>query len=74
MTSGLILPGDPEYLRKPHGFVFVDGREVAQTLQCVHCGKHWIPIRGSGIKRGFCQKCMGPLCGSASCLRRGHKT
>jgi hypothetical protein len=36
--------------------------EVA-TLQCCHCGKHWAPRPGSGIIRGFCTRCMGPVCG-----------
>ncbi len=33
------------------------------TLQCVHCQKHWVPEPGSGRMRGFCQNCMGPICG-----------
>jgi hypothetical protein len=33
------------------------------TLQCVHCGGHWVPQSGSGRVRGFCQRCMGPICG-----------
>lgn len=36
--------------------------EVA-TIQCVHCGKHWIPQRGSGNVRGFCMNCNGYVCG-----------
>ena len=36
--------------------------EVA-TLQCVHCGGHWIPTPGSGRVRGFCQNCYGFVCG-----------
>lgn len=35
----------------------------AQTLQCVHCGGHWIPQPGSGRLRGFCMRCNGPICG-----------
>lgn len=35
----------------------------AKTLQCVHCGGHWIPRPGSGILRGFCMNCSGPICG-----------
>jgi hypothetical protein len=43
--------------------------EVA-TLQCVHCGKHWVPRPGSGITRGTCLNCMGPICGPdcATCV------
>lgn len=35
----------------------------AATLQCVHCGGHWVPRKGSGIVRGFCLNCNGPICG-----------
>ncbi len=35
------------------------------TIQCVHCGGHWIPVNGSGKVRGFCTKCNGPFCGPA---------
>jgi hypothetical protein len=40
------------------------------TLQCVHCGGHWVPQPGSGRVRGFCQNCMGPVCGPgcAACV------
>ena len=55
-------------IRSPHGAILVDGQHVADTLQCVHCGAHWIPRKGSGIIRGFCKKCMGPICGP-SCSR-----
>ncbi len=33
------------------------------TLQCVHCGGHFQPRPGSGIERGFCMNCNGPVCG-----------
>jgi len=49
--------------RKAKGTLFVDGHEVANTLQCVHCGHHWVSLKGSGRKRGFCLNCMGPVCG-----------
>lgn len=33
------------------------------TARCCHCGGHF-PIRpGSGHVRGWCQNCMGPVCG-----------
>lgn len=40
------------------------------TLRCVHCGGHWAPRPGSGTVRGFCQNCMGPVCGPgcAACI------
>lgn len=42
----------------------------AKTLQCVHCGGHWIPRPGSGTVRGFCMNCNGPICGPgcAACI------
>lgn len=36
--------------------------EVA-TIQCVHCGRHWVPSPGSGRTRGFCMNCSGYICG-----------
>ena len=33
------------------------------TLQCCHCGKHWIPRPGSGVERGYCYRCNGYVCG-----------
>lgn len=49
---------------KPAGTiqVFGDKSLQADTLQCVHCGVHWVVVRGSGRRRGFCMKCMGPTC------------
>jgi hypothetical protein len=40
------------------------------TLQCCHCGGHWIPQPGSGRVRGFCQNCNGFVCGPgcAACV------
>jgi len=34
-----------------------------RTVQCVHCGGHFIPEPGSGRVRGFCFQCAGPICG-----------
>ncbi len=33
------------------------------TIQCVHCGMHWVSQPGSGKTRGFCMRCNGPVCG-----------
>lgn len=52
------------------GFILDGQNVIASTRQCVHCGMHWVPQTGSGIRRGFCIKCMGPLCGKWECLRR----
>jgi len=58
---------DAQFERKPGGHILVDGVEVAQTLQCCHCGGHWVSRRGSGIIRGFCVRCMKPTCGGIRC-------
>lgn len=48
-----------------------DGPVVERdTLQCVHCGGHWIVVVGSGRKRGWCKHCQGPLCGKRQCMER----
>ncbi len=47
-----------KYERKQHGAFIVDGREVGTTLQCPHCGGHFLSIKGSGIRRTFCLRCM----------------
>lgn len=35
--------------------------------QCVHCQYTWKYKPGSGILRGFCQKCNGVTCGRTAC-------
>lgn len=53
-------------MKRPYreaGAVLIDGVQVTSTLQCVHCNAHWDVQPGSGIVRGFCLKCMGPVCG-----------
>lgn len=43
--------------------------QVADTLQCVHlCQQHWIVTPGSGIERGWCSYCNGPVCGQEACM------
>lgn len=42
---------------------FAGGEHTVATLQCVHCGGHWVPKPGSGEKRGFCTNCAGYVCG-----------
>jgi hypothetical protein len=60
--------GDAEHVAKPDGVIFVNGQEVASTLMCCHCGTHYIPRKGSGIRRGFCLKCMQVTCGNPLCV------
>jgi hypothetical protein len=69
----LILDGlkkfEAEVAKKPSGAIIIDGMHVADTVRCVHCGHHWIPIAGSGITRGWCHHCGGALCGSKECFQ-----
>lgn len=56
-----------ESVRKPSGTILFDSGQCADTVQCVHCHRHWVVIRGSGRKRGFCMNCGGVTCGSDKC-------
>ena len=39
-----------------------------KTIQCVHCGGHFSPVKNNGYpKGGFCWRCNGPICGP-NCL------
>lgn len=42
---------------------------VLGTIQCGHCGCHWVPQPGSGKVRGICGKCHQPVC-SRECGER----
>lgn len=55
---------------RPSGFIFLDGQQVADTVQCVHCGGHFIMRKGSGTERGWCRNCNGMVCGRkcAKCI------
>jgi hypothetical protein len=66
------MPSTPQAsVLRPHSLIIVtsgDGKEtVTDCLQCVHCQKVMRVVRGSGRKRGFCFKCMGPTCGTEAC-------
>jgi hypothetical protein len=58
---------------RPHGTLITfdcDGPEQEHdTVQCCHCGRHWIFVAGSGKKRGFCVQCNGITCGNPVCDR-----
>lgn len=56
-----------ESVDKAGGFIIIDGQEVASTLQCAHCGVHWIAIKGSGKVRGYCYSCRKVTCGAEKC-------
>jgi hypothetical protein len=61
--GGLLVPEPPRAERRAGGVILMDGVSVADTVMCVHCGKHWISLPGSGRIRGWCFKCNGPFCG-----------
>ena len=58
-------------VRKPSGTLIVTsefGLPVTRdTLQCRHCGRHWVVEPGSGRSRGWCFNCAGPTCGAERC-------
>lgn len=58
---------DAKHERHPHGLVIVNGQEVATTLQCPHCGMHFVSRKGSGIRREFCLKCGDVCCNRQTC-------
>lgn len=60
---------DAQFERKPHGIVIVDGKEVAHTLKCPHCGAQFVSRKGSGIRRTFCLRHQAVTCGSAACMK-----
>ena len=40
------------------------GREsITDFVQCVHCGRSWQFVAGSGRERGYCLACDGITCG-----------
>lgn len=40
------------------------GQVERQKLRtCCHCQFTWVETKGSGALRGFCQRCMGFVCG-----------
>jgi len=50
-------------------FVTGDGtvKVEGEQHQCVHCQFLWNYKPGSGIRRGYCMKCDGWLCGRSEC-------
>ena len=58
---------DAKHEAHPHGLIFVNGREVAATLQCPHCGGHFVSRKGSGHRRTFCLRCKAVTCGAHAC-------
>ncbi|MBA2706338.1 MAG: hypothetical protein H0U59_00855 [Gemmatimonadaceae bacterium] len=60
--------------RREAGHIFIteaDGStSEADTLQCAHCGMHWMVDPGSGKERGWCGRCSAALCGKKRCFAR----
>ena len=52
---------------REHGGLIVDGKQVGSTLQCPHCGGHFLIVPGSGKRRTFCMRCHAITCGAPSC-------
>jgi len=58
---------------KPHGYVISKRRDIDEvdfegdTIQCCHCGMHWIFKPGSGRVRGYCLLCNAITCGHPRC-------
>ena len=50
-----------------HSFGGDGSEQILDTTQCVHCGRHWIWVPGSGKERGFCTQCGGLTCGEPKC-------
>ena len=61
---------DAAYERKPDGVFLIDGKEAGFTMQCPHCGGHFLSVRGSGAKRSFCMGCNKVTCGQKRCVER----
>jgi hypothetical protein len=65
---GVIIPG-ASLDKRAVGTILADGVEVARTMQCIHCGFHWIWQPGSGKSRPWCIHCQGFSCGKPECVR-----
>lgn len=58
---------DVKFEKKPSGYFIIEGKEVGHTLQCCHCGKHFLSVKGSGKIRSFCTRCNKIACGDIPC-------
>jgi hypothetical protein len=71
--DGTVIPTsyeDAAWHRKPSGFIYLDDKEVACTMQCAHCGGHFV-YRRNTIHSG-CANCRDGgryslLCDNPSC-------
>lgn len=63
---------DAKFMGKPSGIILVNEYEVASTVQCKHCGGHFVHRRNTGIQRGWCFNCAGSTCGQGKCRECMH--
>ena len=61
------MPEKFKFERHPHGVILIDGQEVGHTLQCPHCGGHFVSRPGSGARRAWCPRCKAVTCGEPRC-------
>ena len=57
-----------QFEKNPSGAIVADGKEVAHTIQCPHCSGHFLSVKGSGKKRGWCPVCDKMVCGQPRCM------
>lgn len=57
---------------KPSGYFTTwdpSGRKIeGENRMCAHCQTSWHYTPGSGIRRGYCRRCNGLLCGTTRCM------
>lgn len=58
---------DLQFERSPSGYIIIEGQEVAHTIQCCHCNRHFVSVKGSGTIRGRCLRCNAITCGDPGC-------
>lgn len=58
----------------PGGVLLSENADIAQTVQCCHCGCHFLYIKGSGKFRSHCIECNRMTCGGYYCLNSNMKT
>ena len=60
------------FMSKQDGYIIIntcEGPNIEHdTKQCIHCGGHFIMVKGSGVLRGYCSVCDGLLCGKRHCM------
>ena len=69
------MAGDKQHTAtRPAGYAVAvgpDGKQEADTLQCGHCGGHFLVRPGSGKLRGHCYVCHKITCGPTCIIPLG---